>query len=105
MISFFGNREAKNAYWLIGGRIAQMVLSLFVGILTARYLGPNNYGLINYGTAYVAFFASISNLGLNSVIIKDFVDHPNEQGEAIGSALVMRLASSVPLLQKTTVLA
>lgn len=91
----FKNKESKNAMWLIGGRVAQMVLALFVGILSARYLGPGNYGLINYGTAYVAFFTALCNLGLNSVIIKDFVDHPDEQGEAIGSALVMRLVSSI----------
>ena len=89
------NREVNNASWLIGGRIIQMILSLFVGILTARYLGPSNYGLINYGGAYVSFFTALCNLGLNSVIIKDFVDHPDEQGEAIGSALIMRLLSSI----------
>ncbi len=95
MLRLFKNKEFNNASWLIGGRVAQMVLSFFVGILTARYLGPANYGLVNYGTAYVAFFTALCNLGLNSVIIKDFVDHPDEQGEAIGSALVMRLVSSV----------
>lgn len=89
------HRELNNVSWLIGGRIAQMVLSLFVGVLTARYLGPSNYGLINYGTAYVSFFTALCNLGIDSVIVKEFVDHPNEQGEAIGSALVMRLISSV----------
>lgn len=89
------NRETRNASWIIGGRILQMLLSLIVGVLTARFLGPGNYGLINYGSAYVAFFTALCNLGLNSVIIKDFVDHPDEQGEAIGSALVMRLISSI----------
>ena len=95
MTGFLKNKEFKNASWLIGGRIAQMMLSLFVGILTARYLGPGNYGLVNYGTAYVTFFTALCGLGLNSVIIKDFVDHPHEQGEAIGSALLMRLFSSI----------
>lgn len=89
------NQEARNAGWIIAGRVVQMVLSLFVGILTARYLGPGNYGLINYGNAYVGFFTALCNLGLNSVIIKEFVDHPNEQGEAIGSVLLMRFISSV----------
>lgn len=93
--TIFKNKEIKNASWLIGGRIAQMGLSLIVGVLTARFLGPNNYGLIGYGTAYVAFFTALCNLGLNAVIIKDFVDNPEEQGEAIGSALVMRLISSI----------
>ena len=95
MLGILKNKEFKNASWLIGGRIGQMILSLFVGILTARYLGPGNYGLISYGTAYVVFFTALCNLGLNSVIIKDFVDYPNEQGEAIGSALIMRFISSI----------
>ena len=95
MKSILRSKETKNAGWLIGGKIVQMLLSLFVGILTARYLGPGNYGLINYGTAYVTFFSALCTLGLNSVIIKDFTDHPNEQGETIGSALLMRFVSSL----------
>lgn len=93
--SILKNKEVKNAGWLIGGRVVQMLLSLFISVITARYLGPGNFGLISYAGAYVAFFTALCNLGLNSVIIKDFVDHPDEQGEAIGSALVMRLISSV----------
>ena len=62
-----------------------MLLSLVVGVLTARYLGPGNYGLVNYGAAYVGFFSSLCTLGINNVIVKDFIDHPDEQGTAIGS--------------------
>lgn len=89
------NKEFGNASWLIGGKVFQMVISLVVGVITARYLGPSNYGLIGYGAAYVSFFTAFCSLGLNSVIIKDFIDNPDEQGEAIGSALVMRMASSI----------
>lgn len=92
---FARSKEAKNAVWIIGGRVAQMVLSFFVGILTARYLGPSNYGIMNYAAAYVAFFTSFCTLGINSVIIKDFVDYPDEQGDAIGTALFLRALSSV----------
>ena len=88
-------KELKNISWLVGGRIAQMILSLFIGILTARYLGPSNYGLIGYATAYVAFFTSFCNLGINSVIIKNFVEYPNEQGEAIGTTIILRAISSL----------
>lgn len=86
----FKNKESKNAIWLISGKIAQMLMSLVVGILAARYLGPNNYGLIGYGSAFVAFFTAICTLGINYVIIKDFVDNPKEQGLAIGSVIFLR---------------
>lgn len=89
------NKVVKNAGWIITGKVVQMLLSFFIGILTARYLGPGNYGLINYAAAYTSFFASFCTLGINSVIIKDFVDHPREEGQAIGSAIVMRFVSSL----------
>lgn len=88
------NKETKNAGWIIFGKIFQMALSLFIGIFTARYLGPGNYGIINYVAAYTGFFSSFCTLGINSVIIKDFVDHPDEQGKTIGSAICARFISS-----------
>ena len=80
-MTIFSNKEFRNASWLIGGKIIQMLLSLVVGILAARYLGPSNYGTINYGLAYVSFFTAVCTLGLNNYIIKDFVDNPEQQGE------------------------
>lgn len=92
---FFKSKEVKNASWLISGRVIQMILSFFVSVLTARYLGPSNYGLINYAGAYVAFFTSLCTLGINYVIIKDFVDYPDEQGKTIGTSIVLRGLSSL----------
>lgn len=92
---FLKNKTVKNAGWIVGGRLADKVLAFLVGILTARYLGPGNYGLIGYVTAYVTFFASLCNLGINSVIIKNFVDHPQEEGITIGTTMVLRAISSL----------
>ena len=89
------NKETKNATWIIGGKIAQMVLSFFVGVLTARYLGPGQYGNINYVAAYVAFFTSFCTLGISSIIVKEFSDEPEKQGETIGTTLILRGASSL----------
>lgn len=85
----------KNAGWLVSGKIIQMVINLFIGLLTARYLGPANYGLINYGTAYTTFFASLCTLGINSVIVKEFVDQPGKEGQILGTSLCLRAASSI----------
>lgn len=93
-LSFLNNKVAQNVGWLIGGKIAQMALSLFVGVLSARYLGPSNYGLISYSNALIAFFMSLCTLGINSVIVKELIDHPEEQGEALGTAIFLRVVSS-----------
>lgn len=88
------NKVAKNAGWLIGEKIVQMILSLFVGTLTVRYLGPSNYGLINYASSLISFFMSLCTLGINSVIVKELLDHPDKQGEILGSSIGLRLISS-----------
>lgn len=91
----FRSASVKNAGWLVFGRIGQMVISLIVGLLTARYLGPSNYGLINYATAYTAFFMAFCTLGINSILVKEFIDNPSEEGQIIGSTLVLRGISSI----------
>ena len=83
----------KNAGWLIAGKIVQMGLTFVVNLLTARYLGPSNYGLINYAALYTSFFTSIATLGLNSILVKDFVKNPNGSGTAVGTAVALQTLS------------
>lgn len=87
-------KVAKNAGWLIAGKLMHALLSFAVSLVMARYLGPANYGLINYAAAYTTFFASICTLGINSVIVKEYFDKPDEEGESLGTSLVLRMASS-----------
>ena len=89
------NRVTVNAVWLIAGKMAHMLLSFLIGLLTARYLGPDNFGLINYAGAYGTFFAALCTLGINSIIVKNFIDHPEEEGKTIGTTLILRGVSSL----------
>lgn len=84
-----------NSGWMMGQQIYYMVLSLVVGSLSARYLGPSNYGIINYGSSIISFFSIICRLGLDSVIINEMIKSPDKQGSYLGSALVMRLITSI----------
>ena len=93
--NLLNSKVTRNASWIIAGRVYHMVLAFVVGLLTARYLGPNNYGLINYAATYTSFFFFFCTLGINSVIVKNFVDHPDEEGETVGSAIILRTISSV----------
>lgn len=90
----FKSRTAKNASWLIAGKIVQMILAFFIGLITARYLGPSNYGLIGYGTTYVTFFSSLCSLGINSVLVKELVDNHEKSGEIIGTTLALKAIAS-----------
>lgn len=87
--------EMKNFSWLVAGKIIQMIISLIVGLITARYLGPSNYGLINYSTTYITFFAALCTLGIPSILVKNFTEKPDEAGTAIGTTICLRFMSSI----------
>lgn len=95
MNKFKGNLFLSNTIWNIGGKIIQMVISLIVGMLTARYLGPSNYGIIGYTASYVTLFSSICQLGFNSVAVKEILEQPEKQGEILGSTIFFRVLSSL----------
>lgn len=92
---FKGNLFLSNTMWNIGGKIIQMFISLIVGMLTARYLGPSNYGIIGYTASYVTFFSAICQLGFNSVAVKEILERPEKQGEILGSTIFFRVLSSL----------
>lgn len=89
------NKIIRNASWIIICRIAQSVLTLVIGMLTARYLGPSNYGLINYASSIVSFVTPIMYLGLNSILVQEIIQNPNQEGEILGTSIVMSLGSAV----------
>lgn len=91
----FKNKVFTNMRWLVSGRILQMAIALVINMITARYLGVNNYGIINYVASYVSFFTPICTLGLESIIIKELVDKPDCQGNTLGTAMGMRIVSSI----------
>lgn len=88
-------RVLSNSGWMMGQQIYNMLLQLVVGSISARYLGPSNYGLLNYSASIISFFAIVCRLGLDSVIINEMTMAPEKRGKYLGSALVMRLLTSV----------
>lgn len=85
----------ENTKWIIGCKIVQSLLQLVVGMLSARYLGPSNYGLISYAASVVAFAVPVMQLGLRSTLVQEFVGNPDREGEILGTSLVMNLVAGV----------
>ena len=94
MKSYF-KRVVDNASWLIICRISQSLLSLFISMYTARYLGPSNFGLINYAASIVAFLAPVMKLGFDSILVQKFVEEPEKDGKIIGTSLILNCCSAV----------
>lgn len=88
-------RILGNAKWIIVCKIAQSLIQFIVGLLSARYLGPSNYGLINYAASITAFFLPVMRLGLDSTLVREYSDKTERQGQLLGTSLLMNMASSI----------
>lgn len=82
---------AGNTAWQVSEKLARLVIGLVVGIWIARYLGPGQFGLLNYSVAFAALFAFIAELGLQSVLVRELVRRPAERMELLASAMLLRL--------------
>ncbi len=85
----------KNTSWMLGGKVLQMGVTFFVTAYVARYLGPSDFGLLNYARSFGTFFLIFATLGLQTLLMRNLVEKPELAGKTLGTALMMRFASSL----------
>lgn len=85
----------QNMGWLFFGRLAGMVISFLATAYIARNLGPSNYGELSYAVSFVSIFSFLAVLGIDQVLYRDLIQHPEDRGRYMGSALALRLVASV----------
>lgn len=85
------SRFLVNTGWMMFAQIYQMLISLIIGVITARYLGPSNYGILNYSASYISFFTIACQLGLEGIVVKEIINDRENEGVILGSSIAMRL--------------
>jgi PST family polysaccharide transporter len=84
-----------NMGWLMVDRVVRMGAGLFVGVWVARYLGPTQFGSLNFAVAFIALFATITTLGLDGIAVRELVHNFQDAHEILGTALALRCGGSV----------
>ena len=84
-----------NTSWLLGERVLRMVVSLFVGIYVARYLGPERFGLLSYSLSFVWLFSSLSSFGLDDILVRELVKRPKQRKNLLGTVFWLKVCGTV----------
>lgn len=85
----------KNISWLFFDKIIRIFGGLIVGIWVARYLGPSDFGVLNYALAYTALFMLFVKLGLDQIIVREVVKKPKLTNYMMGTAFGLKLIGSI----------
>lgn len=93
-MSIFKNKVVSNASWILLCRVVQSVFALVINMITARYLGPADYGVINYASSIAAFLYPLASLGLGNILVQETIRYPEEEGQLYGTSMVLSLIAS-----------
>jgi O-antigen/teichoic acid export membrane protein len=85
----------RNALWLIVAQVLAAPLSLLINAVTARYLGPADFGTLYLATTYAGFAFLFVEWGQFGSLTGKIAADRTRAGELLGSAMVWRLAAAV----------
>jgi PST family polysaccharide transporter len=88
-------RVMGNMGWLMLDRVVRMGMGLFVGVWVARYLGPVQFGSLNFALAFVALFGTVTTLGLDGLVVRELLHDAQGHHEILGTTFVLRSVSGV----------
>ena len=96
---FFGNsneiskkdKALRNIMWAVCGKIVSLLGVLVGAIIVARYLGQEQYGIMNYVVSYVAIFQVFADFGLDLIQIREESKNPSLRDKIIGTVFILKL--------------
>lgn len=87
-------RIISNVFWALVGKMTGLVSALLVGILVARYLGPTQYGVMNYAISFVTLFLVIATFGFENIEIREEAKANEQKDTILGTVFILRLLLS-----------
>lgn len=84
-----------NTGWMFGARIISFVTSFFTVAIVARYLGPENLGKLDYAQSFVAIISVFASLGIDQILYRDLITHPEKENEFLGTAIYSKLVLGI----------
>jgi O-antigen/teichoic acid export membrane protein len=84
-----------NFSWIFGGSIFRSLSGLLVYILIARFLGPADYGLLQFYISIHFILLSLESIAHSNVVQNMYVNTPEQKNAISGSTFIILLASTV----------
>jgi len=84
-------RYFSNTSWLLIGQVFSLIISFFIGVLIARRLGPEYYGILNYVISFVTIFGIFFCFSFDLFLIREFVKYPKKEKELLGTFWIVKL--------------
>ena len=79
-----------NIGWLASERIFRMGVSFITIAWTARFLGVDKFGELNYAVAFASMFLPLSQIASDQITFRDLVNHPENKEQILGTSFFIK---------------
>ncbi|MCX6639806.1 MAG: flippase [bacterium] len=81
----------RNTLFSFIARFFDVAVTFALGVILARYLGPEGIGDYTYIIAFVSIFVPLIDLGLDHILIREIARNRETARDYIGAALLLKL--------------
>ncbi len=80
-------------------RVGSLAIKFLINTFAlSSYLGARQFGILNYPTAFIAFFLAISALGLDGFVTRELLNNPDKKNTLLGTSFWMRLLAGFAVI-------
>jgi O-antigen/teichoic acid export membrane protein len=89
------NKYLFNLNWLFLDKLIRGFGGIAITILIARNIGPENFGVLSFAITITAMFSFMSNLGLNSIVIREITKDKKNSERLVATTFYLKLIGAV----------
>ena len=82
----------QNTGWLLLDKGLNFLIGFAVSIVLARYLGPENLGLLSYAMSLAGLFAVAGHMGLSGLVVRELVKDKGSRAEILGTTIILKFS-------------
>lgn len=84
-----------NILWILIDRVGRLLLSFAIGVIVARLLAPELYGILSFANALVSIVSFLNIAAIEAMVVWALVREPEAKAEILGSAFILRLLGGI----------
>ncbi|MEA3249110.1 MAG: flippase [Patescibacteria group bacterium] len=89
---------AKNSFWLLSSEAVGRGIKFALLVYAARVLGSSGFGVFSFAFAFVTLFVLLADLGVGSIVTRDFARDPDKEKQFSGIFTLKLLLAAAAFL-------
>ena len=88
------NNYVNNSIWILAEKASRIISGILIGVLVARFLGKEQFGIISYALSVISIFTVFSTLGLDGIVVRELITEKKKKYDIIGTTFWLRFIGS-----------